>query len=610
MEEGSLGVVILPTYHDVLQNQNQLFESAHEKLGEMENTGQKNEDLAIVILPDYLEQHESIIQPPPPPVSNKKRNKKTLSKRNEVAEWKQDLLQPVNIEPIPSLPRWKGHLLLGRKKYRDFVMLTLAMFLSILILNVVIGPINGAGGDVRFDGGQVAYSPLNERFIDVNELYPCDPKIQSTGCRNTLTPFFQDSNSMPQGIYIDTVIAFFIVIVAMYSTVLLSKRIREQFNGVRIEQAIGFDPWNPRKNELPENAVRRLKSLYYSLLAVVPLLVIFLMLHLTIFHIDGEGYATEFDGIVPVNYPDDPKMLLYPGDIYACETSIQLGSCDFVIKPTISGSWIAPLGIYPVHVIMMILLLIGILGSHAISVELQRGGMHSQFYKKQEIGLRSGKFGLEFYRDMIVRGVKAIEVNHKFDKTPQTLFQSLTHVFKIAINLINRFISRILSVLRWKKHRKSDGIFDPKRVNYFTRVSLKEHTCSGTYPFESLNSPSPVVRGKIVSLTRLYPFELLRPKSFKPTRSFNRIKRTPLRMRPMIRGRKTPSVRKPLIKARRSQNYRVKFGKVEVDKVPFKFLHVDEKTAQKYKSGSHEEGVLFVHDRNDHDVLVNISKLG
>ena len=81
-------------------------------------------------------------------------------------------------------------------------------------------------------------------------------------------------------------------------------------------------------------------------------------------------------------------------------------------------------------------------------------------------------------------------------------------------------------------------------------------------------------------------------------------------MRPMIRGRKTPSVQKPSIKARRSQNYRVKFGKVEVDKVPFKFVHVDEKTAQKYKSGSQEEGVLFVHDRKDHDVLVDISKLG
>ena len=78
----------------------------------------------------------------------------------------------------------------------------------------------------------------------------------------------------------------------------------------------------------------------------------------------------------------------------------------------------------------------------------------------------------------------------------------------------------------------------------------------------------------------------------------------------MIRCRKAPSVRKPSVKARRSQNYRVKFRKAEVDKVPFHFVHVDEKTAKKYKSGPHEEGVLFVHDRKDHDVLVDISKLG
>tara|TARA_B100000767_G_C19767215_1_gene538161 strand:- start:1560 stop:3392 length:1833 start_codon:yes stop_codon:yes gene_type:complete len=610
MEEGSLAVVILPTYHDVLQNQNQLFGSCHAKSEEMENTGKKNEDLAIVILPNYLDQHESIRQPPAPPVSKKKRNIKALSNRNEVAEWKQDLLQPVNTESIPSLPRWKGHLLLGRKKYRNFVMLTLAMFLSILILNVVIGPINGAGGDVRFDGGQVAYSPLNDRFIEVNELYPCDPKIQSTGCRNTLTPFFQDSNSMPQGIYIDTVIPFFIVIVAMSSTVLLSKRMREQFSGARIEQAVGFDPRNPRKNELPEYAVRRLKSFYYSLLAVVPLLLIFLMLHLTIFQIDGEGYATEFDGIVPVNYPDDPEMILHPGDIYACDASIQLGSCDFVIKPTISGSWIAPLGIYPVHVIIMILLVIGLLSSYAISVELQRGGMHSRFYTKQQIGLHSGKFGLEFYRDMITRGTKAIEINHKFDNKPQTLFQRVNHILKAIVHQIDRFITKIVSVVRRKKYRESDGIFDPSRVNYFSKVSLIEHKISETYTFASFICPNPVVRGKIVPLTRLYPFDLLRPKIFKTDKTFNRIKSNPLRRRPIIRGAKTPSLRKASIKARRSQNYRVKFGKVEVDKIPFQFIHVDEKTADKYRSGSHEEGVLFVHDRKDHDILVDLSKLG
>ena len=100
---------------------------------------------------------------------------------------------------------------------------------------------------------------------------------------------------------------------------------------------------------------------------------------------------------------------------------------------------------------MLTLLIIGLVCSYAISVELQRGRLHSQYYTKQKIGLRSGKFGLEFYRDMIDRGVKAIEVNHKFDKTPQTLFQNLAHVFKTAIYRINRFISRILSVLRWKE---------------------------------------------------------------------------------------------------------------------------------------------------------------
>lgn len=609
MGDDDLAIVVLPTYHDVLQEQDRPLGSGQESSGNLQHTLVKSEELAIVILPDYLEQHESIIQPPPP-IPKKKKSKKSLSNQNDAAEWKKDLLQPVNTVPMPSLPRWKGNLLLGRKKYRNFAMLTLTMLLSILILNVVIGPINGVGGDVRFDGEQVAYSPLNDRFIEINELYPCDPKIQSTGCRNTLTPFFQESDSMPQGIYMDTAIAFLIVISAMASTILLSKRMREQFNGVKIEQAVGFDPRSPENNKLSENTANRLKSLHYSLLAVVPLLLIFLMLHLTIFHIDGEGYATEYDGIVPVSYPDNPEMLLFPGDVYACDVSVQLASCDFVIKPTISGSWIAPLGIYPVHVIILTLLIIGLVCSYAISVELQRGRLHSQYYTKQEIGLRSGKFGLELYRDMIAIGFKAIEVNHKFEKTPQTLFQSLTHIYKTLVNRINRFVSRILSVFRWKKYRKSDGIFDPKRVNYFSRVYLKEHISSETYPLESFNSPSPVARGKIVSLTRLYPFELLRPKIFKPTRSFNRIKRSPLRIWPMIRCRKAPSVRKPSVKARRSQNYRVKFRKAEVDKVPFHFVHVDEKTAKKYKSGPHEEGVLFVHDRKDHDVLVDISKLG
>jgi len=599
-DDDELSIVILPTYHDVLLNQARFSESTHGESGELQNTVEKSDDLAIVILPDYLEQHKSIKQPPPPQIRKKKGNKKLSSSPNEAAEWKRDLLQPVMTPPIPSLPRWKGNLLLGRKKYRDFVMLTMTMILSILILNVVIGPINGAGGDARFDGEQVAYSPLNERYIEANELYPCDPKIQSTGCRNTLTPFFQDSDSMPQGIYMDTGIAFFVVIAAMSSTVLLSKKMREQFNGVKIEQAVGFDPRNPEKNKQRENTANRLKSFYYSLLAVVPLLLIFLMLHFTIFQIDGEGYATEYDGIVPVNYPNNPEMVLFPGDIYPCDASIQLGSCDFVIKPTISGSWISPLGIYPVHIIMITLLIIGLISSYAISVELQRGRLHSQFYTKQVIGLHSGKFGLEFYKDMIDRGTKAIEISHIFDKRPRTIFQWLIHFFKTILNQIGRL----------KKYRKSDGIFDPTKVNYFSKVTLIEHMMSESYTFGTFNSPSPVQRGKIVPLTRLYPFKLLQPKKFKPTIIFDRIKRNSLRMRPMIRGQKTPSRRKPLIKPRRSQNYRVKFGRVEVDKIPFKFVHVDEKTAQHYKSGSHEEGVLFVHDQKDNYVLVDISKLG
>jgi hypothetical protein len=201
---------------------------------------------------------------------------------------------------------------------------------------------------------------------------------------------------------------------------------------------------------------------------------------------------------------------------------------------------------------------------------------------------------------MIDRGTKAIEISHIFDKRPRTIFQWLIHFFKTILNQIGRL----------KKYRKSDGIFDPTKVNYFSKVTLIEHMMSESYTFGTFNSPSPVQRGKIVPLTRLYPFKLLQPKKFKPTIIFDRIKRNSLRMRPMIRGQKTPSRRKPLIKPRRSQNYRVKFGRVEVDKIPFKFVHVDEKTAQHYKSGSHEEGVLFVHDQKDNYVLVDISKLG
>ena len=167
MGDDDLAIVVLPTYHDVLQEQGRPLGSGQESSGNLQHTLVKSEELAIVILPDYLEQHESIIQPPPPPIPKKKKSKKSLSNQNDAAEWKKDLLQPVNTVPLPSLPRWKGNLLLGRKKYRNFAMLTLTMLLSILILNVVIGPINGVGGDVRFDGEQVAYSPLNNRFIEI-----------------------------------------------------------------------------------------------------------------------------------------------------------------------------------------------------------------------------------------------------------------------------------------------------------------------------------------------------------------------------------------------------------------------------------------------------------
>ncbi|MBP65854.1 MAG: hypothetical protein CMA67_01200, partial [Euryarchaeota archaeon] len=68
MEDDDLAVVVLPTYLDFLQDQDRPSESGHANASHSQNSLEKSEELAIVILPDYLEQHESIIQPPPPPI--------------------------------------------------------------------------------------------------------------------------------------------------------------------------------------------------------------------------------------------------------------------------------------------------------------------------------------------------------------------------------------------------------------------------------------------------------------------------------------------------------------------------------------------------------------
>ena len=143
-------------------------------------------------------------------------------------------------EPAP----WQVFLM---KNYENvFPVLYVLGVLGILLfsVNAMFGPINGSAGTIAFDGDVTTRYDFTwddqgikdmvtssgyelSDMVDPGQAYPCDPDIQKSECRNTLTPLAGASSSMPKGWYWDGIIGLLFSLGIIGGTTITQKQIKE-----------------------------------------------------------------------------------------------------------------------------------------------------------------------------------------------------------------------------------------------------------------------------------------------------------------------------------------------------------------------------------------------
>jgi len=92
-----------------------------------------------------------------------------------------------------------------------------ALLLVLVLVNGLIGPVNGEGGNVELEMTQAHIDNFGPSYYDgetgetylPGDVYACEPSVQEGKCRNSLTPFAGTSDgeggikSMPKGFYAD-----------------------------------------------------------------------------------------------------------------------------------------------------------------------------------------------------------------------------------------------------------------------------------------------------------------------------------------------------------------------------------------------------------------------
>jgi len=125
---------------------------------------------------------------------------------------------------------------------------------SILLLgaaaNAMVGPVDGTAGVIAYDGDATTTYDFNwddeaiksmvtsagyelRGSVEPGENYPCDPEIQLSKCRNSLTPLSGTSSSMPLGWYWDGVLGTILAVAMLAVTALVQNRIKSMRAEVR-----------------------------------------------------------------------------------------------------------------------------------------------------------------------------------------------------------------------------------------------------------------------------------------------------------------------------------------------------------------------------------------
>jgi Ca2+-binding EF-hand superfamily protein len=137
------------------------------------------------------------------------------------------VVEPVVIpeKPFPSAMQKR----MMSKRWNDIVWplihASFGMLLVLLLVNALLGPVDGSGGAVAFEPSADHVLKFGEGWEDADgksilpgDIYPCDKAVQEGKCANSLTPFAGDADSMPAGFYWDGILGMVIAIGGMVTS--------------------------------------------------------------------------------------------------------------------------------------------------------------------------------------------------------------------------------------------------------------------------------------------------------------------------------------------------------------------------------------------------------
>ncbi len=172
--------------------------------------------------------------------------------RSNFNEWNVPIsdLKPKRFEP----EGWQKFLM---KQYENFFPVMYVMFglvVAALLVNGLVGPVDGSAGNIVFDAEEGAFSIDNNRFIEPGEVYPCDKSIQPSKCANSLTPLSGENgaSSMPKGFYLDGIIGIVLMLAGMGGIAYLQVLTKGWRETVRAERKLDNDD---AEEEAKEKAV-------------------------------------------------------------------------------------------------------------------------------------------------------------------------------------------------------------------------------------------------------------------------------------------------------------------------------------------------------------------
>jgi Ca2+-binding EF-hand superfamily protein len=106
---------------------------------------------------------------------------------------------PTNLQKMLMSKKWND-------AFWPLIHAAFGVIAVIWLVNGIIGPVDGTGGQVAFDGAEATWSVELGDYVDPGEMYSCDKEIQVSKCANSLTLLSGDSSSMPVGFYWDGIL--------------------------------------------------------------------------------------------------------------------------------------------------------------------------------------------------------------------------------------------------------------------------------------------------------------------------------------------------------------------------------------------------------------------